>query len=401
MTWSLTTLNGLAERPPTRPTLGGYTLCYPGSRHVFSGPQESCKTLVAYLVAIGVRREGGVAVLIDFEMGPDETRDRLVELGATGDDLDGILYAEPEEKLAPESVGVVLDVDPALVVIDAAAGAFALEGLDDNKRSDVEAFQQTYIRPFWLAGVATITIDHVTKAADTRGAYAIGSERKVGGTDVHLGFETVTALTRGGRGLYRIKTHKDRPGWLPRPALGELQVWSDPDTHALKAVVQPPATAEEVAERGFRPTMLMERVSRHLELVRTPTSRNQIEQSVSGKAEYVRVAMDCLVREQYVVETGGERGGRMLSSLTPFREVSDADVVPPTSSPTSSHANPHNQAVPDLVPTSSPTGDEVPRPVPVVRPPSGGGEEPPNLLGETTGNGSVDSEMSFDEWRAS
>ena len=50
--------------------------------------------------------------------------------------------------------------------------------------------------------------------ARTRGAFAIGSERKVGGVDVHLCFEVVLPIKRGGRGLYKIVTHKDRLGRL-------------------------------------------------------------------------------------------------------------------------------------------------------------------------------------------
>jgi hypothetical protein len=49
--WLPLNLNDLPEQPPVHPTLGqlgNIGLLYPGKRHVFSGPQESAKTLCAY-----------------------------------------------------------------------------------------------------------------------------------------------------------------------------------------------------------------------------------------------------------------------------------------------------------------------------------------------------------------
>ena len=138
------------------------------------------------------------------------------------------------------------------------AGAYALQGLDDNKRADVEAFDGIYVRSFWLHGVATLLIDHVPKKNGISGVYAIGSERKIGGADVHLGFESVISLTRGGRGLYKITTKKDRFGHLPRQKAAELELRSDPVTHAISWTFRAPTPG---TERGaFRPTHLMEKV---------------------------------------------------------------------------------------------------------------------------------------------
>src|SRR5205807_1588098 len=108
------------------------------------------------------------------------------------------------------------------VIIDAAAGAYDLQGLDDNKRKDVEEFMALWIEPFRLREVATIVIDHVTKSRDGRGKFAIGSERKIGSADVHLGFETVQPVRRGADGLYRVLVHKDRLGHLHRPQAADL-----------------------------------------------------------------------------------------------------------------------------------------------------------------------------------
>ena len=109
------------------------------------------------------------------------------------------------------------------MIIDAAAGAYDLQGLDDNKAPDVERFTRIYVRAFWRPEIATIVLDHVVKNTDNRGNYAIGCERKIGGTDVHLGFQP-TPRSRGGTGIYKITTHKDRGGYLKRGHLADLEV---------------------------------------------------------------------------------------------------------------------------------------------------------------------------------
>ena len=179
------------------------------------GPPKSAKTLGAYANALEEIRRGGNVLLIDFEMGPWDTRDRLREMGATDDDLKRFFYVEPETPASEEIVaGLAGRWTFTLVILDAAAGAYSLQGLDDNARKDVERFTRIYVQAFRLRDVATIVLDHVGKNAQGRGAFAIGSERKVGGADVHLGFETVLAISRGSRGLYKVTTHKDRLGHL-------------------------------------------------------------------------------------------------------------------------------------------------------------------------------------------
>jgi len=92
MSWDPINLAKIEERPPLEPTLGGLGLVYPGKRHVFSGPPESAKTLAAYAIALEIIRSGGSVVLIDFEMGPFDARDRLLELGATEPDFERLHY---------------------------------------------------------------------------------------------------------------------------------------------------------------------------------------------------------------------------------------------------------------------------------------------------------------------
>jgi hypothetical protein len=316
MSWEPINLAQLEPRPATLPTVGDVGLVYPGKRHVFSGPPESAKTLAAYAVALEEIRRGENVLLIDFEMGPWDARDRLREMGATDAELERLLYVEPE---LPASEAIVEDLATAwtfsLAVLDAAAGAYSLQGLDDNLRRDVETFARLYVQAFWQRGIASIVLDHVGKNVGKRGAFAIGSERKVGGADVHLGFEAALPLTRGGRGLYKITTHKDRLGHLARPKAAELELRSDPITNAITWEFRSPEPADDAPP--FRPTFLMERVSRWLEEQRDEVSRNEVEKSVTGRADFVRMALDELIRDGYVVERLGQRRSRLVRSVRP------------------------------------------------------------------------------------
>jgi hypothetical protein len=353
--WAPRNLGLLGERPDIRPALGDIGLLYPGKRHAFTGPQESAKTIAAYAAILGVVRAGATAILVDFEMGEYDARDRLREMGATAADFERILYLNPETRPTAEIIDALVSLRPDLFVIDSALGAFNLSELDDNKRRDVELFLAGWVRPFWLRGIATIVLDHVVKNADNRGKYAIGSERKVGGIDVHLGFEAVIELTRGGRGLYKITTHKDRPGWLPRPRAAELEIVSAPDTHTLSWTFNS-GHGRDQQEDAWRPTELMERLSRKLETQEAPISKTALANSVQGKREWRFRAIDFLILDDYAeIVQGGN-----IASVKPYRQTDTG------SQPSQSSLVPKVPSVPSGSRTGSQpggnhTGSQVPR----------------------------------------
>jgi hypothetical protein len=147
--------------------------------------------------------------------------------------------------------------------------------------------------------VATIVLDHVVKNSDARGRYAIGSERKLGTVDVHLGFHPVRHLNRGGSGLVRIDTHKDRPGHLPRPHAAELELRSDADNHRITWEFKPAneTQADAAGDNGWRPTMLMDRVLAHLARNPEPVSRSALASAVGKRREWTLKAIDCLIAD--------------------------------------------------------------------------------------------------------
>lgn len=320
MTWEPISLAYAKAEPAQPPDLED--LLYRGKRHYVSGPPEVAKTLAFYALALAEVRRGGTAALFDFEMGLAGALRLLRDLGAGDDDLARLLYFEPETPATEASMAELAERwKPTLVVTDAAAGAYELQGLDDNKRSDCEKWSRIFVRPFWHRGVTTAVLDHVTKNAENRGRFAIGSERKIGSADVHFGFEVVTPLQRGGNGRIRVVTHRDRPGHLARPCAATLELASDPTTHAITWHFAPP-TDEASVEDFWRPTVLMERISRYLDAQSDEVTRSAIYRSVRGKRDYLVTAIDYLVEDGYVTERGGNRGSRLMRLVKPFPDPS-------------------------------------------------------------------------------
>jgi hypothetical protein len=341
VTWALVNLADVAAVEAPKPRWAG--IAYPGQRHLWSGEPESAKSLAADIVLLEVLRSGGGAILIDLEMGATARRARLVDLGATVDELAALVYLEPDTAPTAADLNTVLaalagPADQSVAVIDAAATAFSLSGLDDHARADVETFAAQWVSPLRAAGVATILIDHVAKAREGRGRFAFGSERKVGAVDVHLGFDAIAPFARGGHGLVRITTHKDRTGHLRRPVAAELELHSDPDSHRISWTWKRADRDSHPDENGWRPTILMGRVHTHVARHAEGRSMNQILTAGLGKSkDTIRLAVDRLLLEGYLHETTGGRGARVFHVARDFAPTSPG--TPQTTSP-------------DLAPTS-------------------------------------------------
>lgn len=335
--------------PPDPPAIEG--MLYAGRRHVISGPPESTKTLVAYLLLLSALRSGEGVAILDFEMGPHAAVTLLRELGATEQEVADVHYTEPAAPPTTVDIARLVGLGIGYCLLDAAAGAYDATGLDDNSRKDAETFAGHWIRPLWQNGIATIVIDHVTKNADTRGKFAIGSERKTGQADVHLSLEALKPLHRGGTGLVKINVHKDRPGHLPRPTLYVIDLTSDPHTHRITWELRQPAPVETAAGT-FHYTIYMERVSRVMETSPNHTwSRNELETETKGGRDFIRSAIDSLHLTGHISESEGARGAREYTLLKPFREAQN-DLA--TTSPPPRHGEVPN----DLATSPPPIGGE-------------------------------------------
>jgi hypothetical protein len=285
------------DQPSEPPAVCG--LLYRGKRHSAQGPPEAAKTLTALILGLEWRRaELGDFALIDLEMGEHATRRLLEDLGATLEEIGSVYYVAATSLPDAEDIDALEAAGVTLAIVDSAAGAYGVSDLDDNKRSDAEQFSRFWIAPLWTRGITTLVLDHVVKNSDNRGRYAIGSERKLGTVDVALGFEPVLSLNRGGRGVIHVTTHKDRPGHLPRPHAAELELHSDPNTHRISWEFKPAGSAQGAGNDSWRPTILMERVLKH---VRSdgyvPVTRSKLADDVKGNRSYLLQAIDTLIAE--------------------------------------------------------------------------------------------------------
>jgi hypothetical protein len=114
--------------------------------------------------------------------------------------------------------------------------------------------------------------------------------------------EAKQKLVRGGEGVIRIHIEKDRPGHIRAkyPHGADVHLRSDPQTHALTYEVE--VLDGKGGDDDFRPTALMQRVSKYLESHQgdeIQKTKNQIYEAVRGKKKYTLRAVDLLVEEGY------------------------------------------------------------------------------------------------------
>ena len=349
------------------PSIGG--VIYPASRHLLSGESGCGKSWYALqLVAEEMRARRAVVYVDTDDMGAARFLGRLRALGIDDETIAArFRLVRPDRAVTEEGLGRIIDAigdddqGVRLVVVDSWNPALGLEGLDPLKTTDLDTWLMRFAKPINDAGAALLVLDHVPKGSDNqRGGYAYGAERKRSGVTVHLSMKALEPFGFGKVGRARITVEKDRDGHIgPRgTVVGIFEMHAKHDGSRVT-----PRMVEDVSrgEDGFRPTALMERVSIFLEGHEPegePVPRKAIEEGVSGRASYVRQALDVLVREGNVSEMEGARGARLYVLHEPYSEAVDYDrsEVVPTSSPhgTRTNANPSESRRP-----SSPSiGDE-------------------------------------------
>jgi len=318
-TWNEACLVGALDGEPEddQPTMlardDGACLVYPGRVHMFAGEPESGKTWLALHLCAEQIACGRHVVYIDFE---DTLVGVVARLLALDIDPDRILalfhYVRPSEPLGPEGRHALAELIsrtvPAIVVLDGLTEALTLHGLALESNRDVATFLELVPRLVARLGPAVVIIDHVEKDKERRGRWAIGAQHKLAGIDgVSYGLEVVKPVVRDGDGLVRLVVAKDRPGHVRRIALerktaAEIRTTSADELLTLTVVT--PGRPSRSSD--WRPTELMERISRWLEL-NPGSSRNLIEGSVRGKGTFKRDALEFLVEDGFATVTEGSR----------------------------------------------------------------------------------------------
>jgi KaiC/GvpD/RAD55 family RecA-like ATPase len=309
----------------------GAHLLYAGKLNTIVGEPESGKTWLAVVAAHQAITAGRSVAWIDIE---DDARTLVGRLRAMAVSADAIrshlLYVRPHEALGfhgRQQVAAWLSAHaPSLVVIDSVSELMSLHELDPKSDIDVVLMHQL-ARTFATAGAAVVLIDHVTKATEGRGRWATGSERKVSGIDgVALNVHRLAPFAPGKTGRLRLTVGKDRPGGVrsistgrdhDQAAVVELRSW--PDGGVMYSVDPCPSYD---ASSPFRPTELMERVSKVIE-AQPGMSANLLRQTVSGKTDSIAAALELLVADGYISVTKGPRNASEHRSIRPFRNAPD------------------------------------------------------------------------------
>ena len=315
-------------KPAFLPREDGEMLIYRGKVNGLLGESESGKTWVALFAVQQALAVGQRVIYLDFEDSARGITSRLRSLGAIDDHFKHLLYANPDETLtlaaSADLYEALTSFKPDLVVLDGVNAAMTLLGLDLNSNTDATKFSQAVLKPLKAQGAGVLTIDHVPKNKDNRGNYAIGAQSKRADIDgCAISVAVVAPFGRGQNGELKMTVTKDRPGHVRAIALGAKAVGVAHLRSGGEDKVRIVIEALRGANGGFRPTHLMEKVSKLLEGSVTALTKSAVEKGVEGKADAIRAACQCLIDDKFIQIENGVRNSLMLKLLKPYREADD------------------------------------------------------------------------------
>lgn len=354
------------ELPSLMPRADDACLLYPGRIHSFHGESESGKSLVAQAEAARLVADAHDVLFVDFESDRAAVVGRLLELGATHQQIRAhFTYVRPEvdpRRFPHERIAVseLLAKPYALAVVDGVTEALGIFGASTKDNDEITAFMRVLPRTIArLTGAAVVLVDHVTKDSEGRGRFAIGGQAKMAALDgAAYVVEVTEALGRGRRGMIVLRVAKDRPGGV-RAQAGPFRA-TDRTQEAARIVIDSTAgdgihvevrapLTEEQGAGGFRPTHVMEKISRFVEQAEEPVSGRIITEAVGGRAEVVRSALSLLVRDHFVRAESGARNALLHSSIQPYREDSDPASPNYVTTISPERVRPRPERVPDAL----------------------------------------------------
>jgi hypothetical protein len=280
----------------------GACLLYPGEVHELHGEPETCKGWIVLSAISPILRTAPVLYL-DFEDSPASIVGRLLALGTPSEAiLARFTYMHPCDPFKPNALTPLLNVKHALAVIDGLSEAYGLLGFDPYSNADAAKFLAALPRPIAERGTAVLEIDHVVKSKETRGRYALGAQHKLAGIAAAYSTEIIKTPSRTDAGIVKLKIEKDRHGHVRSHADGHTIALAhitptDNGQHVSVTLEPPDATA--TATGDFRPTVLMAKVARYV-ADEPGASQNSIRKNVSGKAEWLDIALRRLIDEGYI-----------------------------------------------------------------------------------------------------
>ena len=343
------------EHPTLLTRLDHQPLLYEQRISALLGEPSVGKTWIAFAAAAETLTAGGSVIALDWEDTDTNFVTRMRALGVTDHvlaDQGRVVHIHPEQGLRnPHDIRHAVRLverlpAPVLVIVDAYGPALARDGVEENSNGDVLQWTDRALAPLARAGAAVLILDHVTKdpATRTRGGRGAGAKLALI-TGAAYEVRTLVPFARGRAGRLRLIIAKDRLGHVGPVGSNAGEVVITPDGDRLHIDVEPPQDKDQ----PFRPTHLMEKVSRYVEELTEPVSKRQITTTVSGNTDALRAAVDLLAAEGYLTDSGqsGRGGGVLYVSGRPFRE--------PTPTAPQPRPNRAQGAVPETAPTAPPT----------------------------------------------
>ena len=310
--------DAILEVPPPRALVGD--LFQLDSLAAVYGQPGSCKSLLALDIGLSVasqRRwcdkdvvDGPVLYVIaeDLPGMGERARAWRARHGQFGD-VHWLLQRVPllENEAVDELCDIVAEIAPALVIIDTLAKCMV--GVEESSTREMGLAVDALDRVRLVTNSCVCVVHHGGKDAS----------RGMRGSNVLLGAcDTTVECKRTREGVTTVVT-KQRNGADDQ----RLHFRLDPEGDSV--VLLESATSQRASD-PFRPTGLMEKVSRYLASAATSQSQRAIERGVPGRAEYVRLAITRLIEEGYIAADDGPGGRIQHRSLQPFTEDDDDPV---------------------------------------------------------------------------
>jgi hypothetical protein len=305
--------DAILDVPPPRSLVGD--LLQLDSLAAIYGQPGSCKSLLALDIGLSVstrRRWCGKDVVdgpVLYVVAEDTPgmgqrarawRSRHEHLG----NVHWLLQRVPllEDTAIDELCDIVAEVAPALVVIDTLAKCMV--GVEESSTREMGLAVDGLDRLRAVTNSCVCVVHHGGKDAS----------RGMRGSNVLLAAADTTVECRRTREGATAIVSKQRNG----PEGQRMHFRLDPEGDSVVLVESECGTAVD----AFRPTVLMERVSRYLEATSDANLRS-VRTAISSKSEFVDLALRCLVDEGFVTTKSGARGATLHTSVSPFREAND------------------------------------------------------------------------------
>lgn len=291
-----------------------------GRRHQITAPKKEGKSLAMLVHWVTMALAGATVAILDRENGADLYARRLEAiidaLGLEDEEREEIaerlLYYEfPRLRTSDADELVEFFTGADLVVFDSQRMFLTDLGLTENSADDFATFAVSTIDPLFRNGIASAMLDNTGHTDEDRSR---GTAAKGDLFEVLLKLKAKKKFDLETEGLVRLTITATRFGntgsWDMRIGGGHFEGWRARDREDL---------AEERAH--WRPTGLMEKVSRFVEAHFEPVSKGTVKAAKLGKTEYVVLAMDALIKGGYLKATEGANRTDFLSSIKAYREA--------------------------------------------------------------------------------